>query len=71
MPTISAIFNIILNFLLIPYYGIYGAAIASKRSGNLELANMYFKELLQVSAGVNSNRPEIAEANAFIAELTL
>ncbi len=53
------------------FNGIYGAAIASKRLGDWEKANMYFEELLKLTAGVSSNRPEIAEANAFVAEIIL
>jgi hypothetical protein len=53
------------------FNGIYGAAIASKRLGDWEKANMYFEELLKVTEGVTSNRPEIAEANTFVAEINL
>ena len=51
VPTISAIFNIILNFLLIPYYGIYGAAIATTVSLMAYFAIMiyYMKKLLKLS----------------------
>lgn len=44
------------------FNGIYGAAVASKQAENLEKANMYFEQLLILSEGTNSDRPEIAEA---------
>lgn len=48
------------------FNGIYGAAIASKQSGDLNKATLYFNQLIKLSENSNSNRPEIAEAKAFI-----
>lgn len=50
------------------FNGLYGAAIASKQSGNLEKATMYFKKLLEITANSNSDRPEIVEAKLFVEE---
>jgi len=44
------------------FNGIYGAAIASDQAGDQEKANRYFEQLLILSEGTNSDRPEIAEA---------
>jgi len=48
------------------FNGLYGAAIASKRSGNLEKAGMYFGKLLEITKNSNSERPEIMEAKSFV-----
>jgi len=48
------------------FNGLYGAAIASKRSGNLEKARMYFEKLLEITKNSNSQRQEIIEAKSFV-----
>jgi len=48
------------------FNGIYGAAIASKQSGDFEKATHYFIQLIELTKGINSERPEIEEAKAFI-----
>jgi len=48
------------------FNGIYGAAIASKQSGDFEKATHYFNQLIELTKGINSERPEIKEAKAFI-----
>ena len=48
------------------FNGIYGAAIASKQSGDLEKAKMYFEQLLKLTENSNSERPEIIDAKIFI-----
>ena len=55
IPSISAIFNILLNLLLIPIYGITGAAIATATSFCVYSAIMvyYMKKLLGVSFDIN------------------
>jgi len=50
------------------FNSIYGAAIASKKSGNNEKATMYFKQLLKLAENSNSDRSEINEAKEFIKE---
>lgn len=50
------------------FNGIYGAAIASKEAGKMEKANEYFKALLVLVEGSNSDRPEIQIAKAFLKE---
>ena len=48
------------------FNGIYGAAIASKQSGDMEKAALYFNQLIELTMGVNSERPEIKEAKVFV-----
>ena len=48
------------------FNGIYGAAIASKQSHNMEKANLYFNKLIELTKDTNSNRPEIVEAKIFM-----
>jgi len=48
------------------FNSIYGAAIASKDSGNQEKALFYFKELLKLTENSNSDRTELKEARVFI-----
>lgn len=48
------------------FNGIYGAASAAKQAGNNEKAALYFDQLLNLTKNSNSNRPEIAEAKAFV-----
>lgn len=50
------------------FNGIYGAAIASKQMGDYEKAKQYFKMLIELSEGSNSNRPELKEATIYINE---
>jgi tetratricopeptide (TPR) repeat protein len=44
------------------FNSIYGAAIASKEIGDNKKANIYFAELIKLTEGSKSNRPEIKEA---------
>jgi len=48
------------------FNGIYGAAIAAKQSRNLEKAEHYFNQLIELTKDTNSNRPEILEAKNYI-----
>lgn len=48
------------------FNGIYGAAIASKQSGDLEKAALYFNQLIELAKDVKSERPEIEEAKIFV-----
>jgi tetratricopeptide (TPR) repeat protein len=50
------------------FNGLYGAAIASKQSGNQEKATIYFEQLLKLTENSNSDRPEIIEAKLFVGE---
>ena len=52
------------------FNGIYGAAIASKQSGNHEKATMYFEKLIKLSENSNSDRPEIMEAKSYLESST-
>ncbi|EAR02001.1 tetratricopeptide repeat protein [Maribacter sp. HTCC2170] len=48
------------------FNGVYGAALAAKQSGNLEKANQYFNQLIDLTKNSDSTRPEIEEAKKFI-----
>ena len=48
------------------FNGIYGAAVASKKSGDQEKALSYFKLLVKLSDNSNSDRIELKEAKDFI-----
>ncbi len=48
------------------FNGIYGAALASKQSHNIQKANLYFNQLIELTKDTNSDRPEIVEAKIFI-----
>jgi hypothetical protein len=51
------------------FNGIYGAAVAAKKIGNQEKANMYFEQLLKLTENTGSDRPEIEEANRYLSQI--
>jgi len=48
------------------FNGIYGAALAAEKSGNIEKATSYFNQLLVLTKDSNSNRKELAEAKQYL-----
>ena len=48
------------------FNGIYGAAKAAEKLNNIKLANYYFKQLIDLTKGIKSSRPEIIEAKDFL-----
>lgn len=48
------------------FNGIYGAAIAAKKSGDDEKAISYFNKLIELTNESKSDRPEVKEAKAFV-----
>jgi tetratricopeptide (TPR) repeat protein len=48
------------------FNGIYGAAIAAKKSGNSEKAAMYFRQLLELTENSMTERKEIEEAKKYL-----
>lgn len=48
------------------FNGIYSAAIAAKKSGDLDKTTLYFNQLILLTKDSNSSRPEILEAKAFL-----
>jgi tetratricopeptide (TPR) repeat protein len=48
------------------FNGLYGAAIAAKKSGNDEKAMQYFNQLIELTKNSKSDRPEVEEALKFI-----
>jgi len=50
------------------FNGLYGAALAAKKSENKEKANLYFNQLLELTKNSNSDRKEINKAKEFVKE---
>lgn len=48
------------------FNGVYGAAIAAKKSKNEEKATHYFNQLIELTKNSNSERPEVKEAKVFV-----
>ena len=48
------------------FNGIYGAAKASKQSGNLEKATQYYQQLIELTKNSNSDRLELKEAKTYL-----
>ena len=48
------------------FNGIYGAAKAAEKLGDIKLAKHYFNQLIEVTSKTNSSRPEINEAKNFL-----
>ena len=53
------------------FNGIYGAAIASKLSGDNDKAKLYFEQLVELTKHSKSDRPELAETKAFLEDTTI
>ena len=47
------------------FNGLYGSAVAAKKSGNKEKATLYFKQLIELTKNSNCNRPELSEAKTY------
>jgi tetratricopeptide (TPR) repeat protein len=45
---------------------VYGAAVAAEKSGDNVKSEKYFRDLLKISEGSNSERPQIRKAKAFL-----
>ena len=48
------------------FNALYGAAVAAKQTGNLEMAAQYFRKLLAQTKSTESDRQELVEAKAFL-----
>ncbi len=48
------------------FNGLYGAAVAAKKSGNAKKAMQYYSALLALAADVNQDRAELKEAKEFV-----
>lgn len=53
------------------FNGVYGAAVAAMKSGNIEKAQLYFNELIELTKDSNSNRVEITEAKSYLEKKTV
>ena len=52
------------------YRGFYGAAKSAQRSGDIEKARAYYVKLLALSSNADTQRPELAEAKKFLAQMS-
>jgi len=50
------------------FNGLFGAALAAKKSGNQEKAILYFKQFVELTKDSNSDRKEVEEAEKYIQE---
>lgn len=48
------------------FNGLYGAGLAAEKSGHLEKADLYYRQLLTIANPGSSNRPELASAKKFL-----
>ncbi|NAY91102.1 hypothetical protein GTQ34_04145 [Muricauda sp. JGD-17] len=53
------------------FNGLYGAAVAAKRTGNEEKAVLYFEKLMKLTENSNSDRLELKEAEEFLEKNTI
>jgi tetratricopeptide (TPR) repeat protein len=51
------------------FNGLYGAAVAARRAGNMEKAVSYYRKLLSIGNANNSNRIELKETKDFLGRL--
>jgi tetratricopeptide (TPR) repeat protein len=50
------------------FNGLYSAGLAAERFGNLGKAKLYYKQLISVADGANSNRSELKNAKQYLEE---
>ncbi|HXF62122.1 MAG TPA: hypothetical protein VNK95_10920 [Caldilineaceae bacterium] len=50
------------------FRGLYGAAVAAEQAGETEKARAYYEALLELAATADSERPELAAAESFLAQ---
>ncbi|HEX5023627.1 MAG TPA: hypothetical protein VFV68_00055, partial [Agriterribacter sp.] len=48
------------------FNGLYGAALAAETSGNVEMANMYYRQLLNIANRAQQERTELMLAKRFL-----
>lgn len=48
------------------FNSLYGVGSAAERMGNMEIAESYYKALMQISARADGNRPEIEQTRLFL-----
>ena len=48
------------------FNGLYGAAIAAEKSGNIKKATYYYRQLADIANTINSNRAELEAARLFL-----
>lgn len=48
------------------FNGLYGAAVAADKTGNKEKATAYYRQLMEITGGKHSNRPELTAARRFL-----
>ena len=52
------------------FNSLYGAGRAAEQMGNTEMAREFFEELIQISLRADGNRPEVKQAEMFLANIT-
>jgi tetratricopeptide (TPR) repeat protein len=50
------------------FNGLYGAALAANKSGDVKKSSYYYKELLALAEGSESDRPELVEARNYLSQ---
>jgi tetratricopeptide (TPR) repeat protein len=50
------------------FNGLYGAALAANKSGDVKKSSYYYKELLALAEGSESDRPELVEARNYLTQ---
>ncbi|WP_456441650.1 tetratricopeptide repeat protein [Psychroserpens sp.] len=53
------------------FNGLFGAALAAKKSGNQEKAILYFKQFVELTKDSNSDRKEVEEAEKFLTQIVI
>ena len=48
------------------FNGLFGAGSAAEKFNDLEKANSYYRQLINISDSINSNRPELETARSFL-----
>jgi len=48
------------------FNGLYGAAVASKKTSNVQKESFYFKQLIATANSADSNKPELEIARSFL-----
>lgn len=48
------------------YNSLYGAGYAAEMAGNVEIAKLYYAKLTEITSGINSDRPSLQRAKAFL-----
>jgi tetratricopeptide (TPR) repeat protein len=53
------------------FNGLYGAAVAAEKSGSIEKANQYYKQLNEIAGSPNANRKELERVKLYLKDINL